>query len=121
MRQAGPAIAVAFQSELCPKTEWILLTTLVDKLKLPKHGWTSVDSYWSPYHNMGTKCTTGTHTTNILPENHWDEARAVLDSQATVLNWTTDFPTDDIDREDNSGLEFECQLTSSNANSTPQR
>jgi len=30
---------------LCPRKEWILLATLVDILKLPKHGWTSVDNY----------------------------------------------------------------------------
>jgi len=30
--------------------------------------------------------------------------------QAEVLKWSTDFPRDDIDREDGSGLEFECQL-----------
>jgi len=95
---------------LCPRKEWILLTTLVDKLKLPKHGWTSVDNYWCPYHNVGTKCTVGTHATFIPPGDHRDEKRAVLDSQATVLKWTTDFPRDDTDREDGSGLEFECQL-----------
>jgi len=35
----------------------------------------------------------------------------ILDSQAEVLKWSTDFPGDEIDREDGSGLEFECQLT----------
>jgi len=55
---------------LCPRKEWILLTTLVDKLKLPKHGWTSVDNYWCPFHNVGTKCTVGTHATFIPPEDH---------------------------------------------------
>jgi len=34
----------------------------------------------------------------------------VLDSQAAVLKWMTDFPRDDTKREDGSGLEFECQL-----------
>jgi len=34
----------------------------------------------------------------------------VLDSQAEVLKWTTDLSEDEIDREDGSGLEFECQL-----------
>jgi len=34
----------------------------------------------------------------------------VLDSQAAVLKWTMGFYRDDIDREDSSGLEFECQL-----------
>ena len=50
------------------------------------------------------------HATFIPPEDQRDEGRAALDSQATVFKWTTDFPRDDIDREDNSGLEFECQL-----------
>ena len=59
---------------------------------------------------MGTKCTIGTHDTFIPQEDHRDERRAVLDSQAAVLKWTMDFPRDGIDREDNSGLEFECQL-----------
>jgi len=36
--------------------------------------------------------------------------RAVLDSQAAVLKCTMDFPRDETDREDGSGLEFECQL-----------
>jgi len=56
------------------------------------------------------KCTTGTHTTFIPPEDHRDEEKAMLDSQAAVLKWTRDFPTEDIDREDNTGLEFKCQL-----------
>jgi len=34
----------------------------------------------------------------------------VLDLQADMLKWTTEFPRDEIDREDGSGLEFECQL-----------
>ena len=36
--------------------------------------------------------------------------RAVLDSQAVVLQCTMDVPRDQTDREDGSGLEFECQL-----------
>jgi len=59
---------------------------------------------------MGTLCTTGTHATFIPPEDHRDTEKVVLDSQAEVLKWTTDFPGDEIDREDGSGLEFECQL-----------
>jgi len=59
---------------------------------------------------MGTKYTIGTHDTFIPPEDHRDERRAVLDSQAAVLKWTMDFPRDGIDREDSSGLEFEWQL-----------
>jgi len=39
-----------------------------------------------------------------------DTEKALLDSQAAVLKWTMDFPRDEIDREDGSGLEFECQL-----------
>jgi len=94
----------------CPRKEQIVLTTLVDKLKLPEHGWTSVDNYWCPFHNVGTKCTVDTHTTFIPTEDHWDKKRAVLDSQAAVLKWMMDFPRFDTDREDGSGLEFECQL-----------
>jgi len=59
---------------------------------------------------MGTKCTVGTHATFIPPEDHRDKKRAVLDSQAAVLKWMIDFPRDDTDREDGSGLEFECLL-----------
>jgi len=95
---------------LCPRKEWILLTTLVDILKLPKHGWTSVDNYWCPFHNMGTKCTVGTHATFIPPEDHRDGKRAVLDSQTAVFKWMIVFPRDDTDREDGSGFEYECQL-----------
>jgi len=95
---------------LCPRKEWILLVTLVDKLKLLKHGWTSVDNYWCPHYNMGTQCTTGTHATFIPPKDHRDVERAVLDSQAAVLKWTINFFRDETDREDGSGLEFECQL-----------
>jgi hypothetical protein len=76
---------------LCPRKEWILLTTLVDKLKLPDHGWTSVDNYWCLFHNVGTKCTSGTHATLIPPEDHQDEKEVVLDSQAAVLKWMIDF------------------------------
>jgi len=65
---------------LLPRKEWILLSTLVDKLMPPKHGWTSVDNYWCPYHNVCTKCTVGAHATFIPPEDHRDEKRAVLDS-----------------------------------------
>jgi hypothetical protein len=55
-------------------------------------------------------CTTDTHATLISPEDHRDTEKAVLDSQADVLKWTMDFPRDETDREDGSGLEFECQL-----------
>ena len=84
--------------------------TLVDKLKLPQYGWTSVANYWCPHYNMVTLCTTGTHATFIPPEDHRDAEKVVLGSKADVLKWTTDFPRDEIDREDGSGLEFECQL-----------
>jgi hypothetical protein len=59
---------------------------------------------------MGTQCTTGTHATFIPLEDHLDVERAVLDSQAVVLQCTMDVPRDQTDREDGSGLEFECQL-----------
>jgi len=59
---------------------------------------------------VGTKCTVGTHATFIPPEDHRDEKRAVLDLQAAVLKWMIDFPRDDTDRENGSGLEFGCQL-----------
>jgi len=55
---------------LSPRKEWILLVTLVDKLKLPQNGWTSVANYWCPHYNMATSCTTGTHATFIPPEDH---------------------------------------------------
>jgi len=58
---------------LLPRKEWILVSTLVDKLMLPKHGWTSVDNYWCPYHNVRIKCTVGAHATFIPLEDHWDE------------------------------------------------
>jgi len=58
---------------------------------------------------MGTQCTIGTHATFIPPEDHRDVERAVLDSQAAVLKWMMDLPRDETDREDGSGLEFECQ------------
>ena len=53
-----------------------------------------------------------TLATFIPPEDHRDTEKVVLDSQADseVLKWSTDFPGDEIDREDGSGLEFECQL-----------
>jgi len=54
--------------------------------------------------------TIGTHATFIPPEDHRDERNAVLDSQAAVLKWTMGFHRDETDREDSSGLEFECQL-----------
>ena len=82
----------------------------MDNPKLSMHGWTSVDNYWCPYYNVGTKCTVGTHAMFIPPEDHQDVKRAVLDSQAAVLRWMMDFSSDEIDREDGSGLEFECQL-----------
>jgi len=50
---------------LSPRKEWILLVALVEKLKLPQYGWTSVANYWCPHYNMGTWCTTGTHATFI--------------------------------------------------------
>jgi len=59
---------------------------------------------------MGTWCTTGTHATFIPPEDHRDTEKVVPDSQAEVLKWSTDFPGVEIDKEDCSGLEFECQL-----------
>jgi len=59
---------------------------------------------------MGTKCTIGTHATFIPRQDHRDEKRAVLDSQAAVLRWMMDFSGDDRDREDGSGLEFQFQL-----------
>jgi len=93
---------------LGPRKEWLLLRTLVDKLKLPTYGWSTVDSFWCPHHKTGTKCTTGMHTTFIPPEDHRDEEKAMLDSQAAVFKWTRDFPRED--REDNAGLEFKCQL-----------
>jgi len=34
---------------LSPRKEWILLVTLVNKLKLPQYGWTSVANYWCPH------------------------------------------------------------------------
>jgi len=86
--------------------------TLVDKLKLPQYGWTSVANYWCPHYNMATLCTTCTRATFIPPEDHRDAEKVVLDSQADVLKWTTDFPRDEIDREDGS---------SSSVNSTPPR
>jgi len=95
---------------LCPRKEWILLVTLVDKLKLPQHGWTSVDNYWFPHYNLGTLRTTVTHATFIPPEDHRDTEKAVLDSQAAVLKWMMDFPRDETDREDGTDLECECQL-----------
>jgi len=59
---------------------------------------------------MGTQCTTGTHATFIPPKDQRDVERAVLHWQAAVLKWMMDFPRDETDREDGSGLEFECQL-----------
>jgi len=95
---------------LSPRKEWILPVALVEKLKLPQYGWTSVANYWCPHYNMGTWCTTGTHATFIPPEDNRDTEKVILDSQAEVLKWSTDFSGDEIDREDGSGLEFECQL-----------
>jgi len=60
--------------------------------------------------HMGTQCIIGTYATFISPEDQRDVVRAVLDSQAALLNWTMDFPRDETDREIGSGLEFECQL-----------
>ena len=84
--------------------------TLVDKLKLPQHGWTSVVNYWCPHYNMASLCTKDTHATFIPPEDHQDTKKVVLDSQAAVLKCKMDFPRDETDREDGSGLKFECQL-----------
>jgi len=81
---------------LSPRKEWILLVALVDKLKLPQYGWTSVANYWCPHHNMGTWCTTGTHATFIPPEDHRDTEKGVLESQAELRKWTTDFPRNDV-------------------------
>ena len=69
-----------------------------------------MSNYWCPYYNMGIKCIIGTHATFIPPEDHRDERRAVLDSQAAEIMWMADFPKDDIDRKNSSGLEFECRL-----------
>jgi len=77
---------------LSPRNDWILLKMLVDKLKLPRHAWTSVDSYWCPYYDIGTLCTTDTHVTFIPPEDGRDKERTPLDSLAAVRKWTTDFP-----------------------------
>jgi len=77
---------------------------------VPKYGWTLVDSYWCPHQNIETRCTLGTHATFILPEDYHDEGRAAFDLQAALPKWTKDFPKDDVDREDNLGLKFECQL-----------
>jgi len=95
---------------LSPRKKRILLVALLDKLKLPQYGWTSVANYWCPHYSMCTLSTTGTHATFIPPEDHRDTEKVVLDSQAEVLKWTTNFPRDEIDRENGSGLEFECQL-----------
>jgi len=59
---------------------------------------------------MGAWCTISTHATFIPLEDHRDAEKVVLDSQSDVNKWTTDFPRDEIDREDGLGLEFECQL-----------
>jgi len=91
---------------LSPRKEWILLA----KLKLPQYGWISVANYWCPHYNIGAWCTTGTHATFIPTEDHRGAEKVVLDSQADVPKWMTDFPRDKIDREDGLGLEFECQL-----------
>jgi len=88
---------------------WLLLKTLVDKLQLPIYGWSKVKGDGGLHHS-GTQYTTGTHTTYTPPEDHRDKERLTLDSQAEVLKWTRDFPREDTDREDNTGLEFECQL-----------
>jgi len=109
-RRQGKPDLLAPWHWLSPRKEWILLVALVEKLKLPQYGWTSVANYWCPHYNMGTWCTTSTHATFIPPEDHRDTEKMVLDSQAEVLKWSTDFPGVEIDREDGSGLEFECQL-----------
>ena len=113
--RSGPTRAWPGRRRCCRTSSHSDMTTLVDKLKLPKYGWTSVDSYWCAYYNLGTKCNIGMHATVTPPEDHRDERRAVLDSQAAVLKWTIDIPRDDVHREDtsSSGLEFECQLNTS--------
>jgi len=79
--------------------------TLVDKLKLPQYGWTSVANYWCPHYNMGTWRTTGTHATFIPggPPRYGKGG-------AGFAGVDDGFPQNEIDREDGSGLEFECQL-----------
>jgi len=84
-RRQGKPDLLAPWHWLSPRKEWILLVALVDKLKLPQYGWTSVTNYWCPHYNMGTWCTTGTHATFIPPEDHRDTEKVVLDSQADVL------------------------------------
>ena len=80
---------------MAPRKGWILLKTLVDKLKLPIYGWTSTDSFVCPHHNIETTCTTGAHATFVPPEDHSNETRTVLNSQAAVHKWTMDFPRDE--------------------------
>ena len=87
---------------LSPKKSWVLLRTLVDKLKLPKSGWTSVDMYWCSHYEIGTQSTTGTHVIFIPPEDDRDKERTPLDSLAAVHRWTTNFFRERIDREDNT-------------------
>ena len=66
---------------LSPRKDWILLKTLVERLKLPKYGWTSVD-FWCPHYRMGTQGATGTHVPFIPQENYRDKARTTLNSLA---------------------------------------
>ena len=55
-------------------------------------------------------CVPLAHMLRLSPRRTRDTEKVILDSQAEVLKWSTDFPGDEIDREDGSGLEFECQL-----------
>ena len=91
---------------LSPRKDWILLKTLVDKLNIPKYGWTSVGNYWCPHYKMGTQCTICTHIALIPPANYRNKARTLLKSLAEVFKWRTDFSTEDTDIEDSTGLEF---------------
>jgi hypothetical protein len=34
---------------MSPRKEWTLVRSLVDKLKLPKYGWETVNNYWCPH------------------------------------------------------------------------
>ena len=52
-RQAGPTIPktlAELRKELDPSED--VSTSLVDKLKMPKYGWTLVDNYWCPNYKM---------------------------------------------------------------------
>ena len=66
---------------LSPRKDWILLKTLVKRLKLPKYGWTSV-AFWCLHYRMGTQGAAGTHVTFIPQENYRVKARTTLNSLA---------------------------------------